>query len=115
MFPSGKWRGFWEAAGWGRRWMEPLELRFDDGRVEGEGSDCIGRFTFAGTQSGGVVRLVKQYIGKHSVNYLGRVDGEGVIVGQWTIGQEWSGPFALIPLIETVGELEIQELALVGV
>jgi hypothetical protein len=62
MFPSGLWKGFWESPGLGRRWMEPLMLKFAGGQVEGEGQDCVGRFTFAGeyTDAGGV-SMVKQY------------------------------------------------------
>lgn len=111
MFPSGRWKGYWEATGWGRRSMEPLTLRFSTGRVEGEGEDCIGRFTFAGTYTdvGGLV-MVKQYVGGHAVRYDGRVDGEGEVVGRWFVGPGWFGPFALMPLVEDVGRLPIATL-----
>jgi hypothetical protein len=111
MFPSGRWRGFWEAPVWGRRWMEPLELHFADGEIHGQGADCIGGFTFAGSYShDGVVRMVKQYIGKHSVLYEGRVEGEGAIVGLWFIDPVWTGPFALMPIVDGVEQMAIHEI-----
>jgi hypothetical protein len=99
MYPSGPWRGYWEQAGWGRQLMDGLVLRFADGLVEGEGSDCIGPFTFSGRYDdhGGVV-LTKQYVGRHSVLYRGTYDGEGTLFGRWSIGSQWSGPFALSPV-----------------
>lgn len=101
MFPSGKWRGFWEAAGWGRRWMEPLTLHFEGGRIEGDGLDCIGWFTFGGAYSDdGSVHMLKQYVGKHSVIYEGRVSGEGAVVGRWSIPPLASGPFAMMPVVD---------------
>jgi hypothetical protein len=88
--------------------MEPLALRFADGRVEGEGQDCIGSFTFAGTYTdAGELSMVKQYTGGHAVRYEGRVDGEGEVVGQWSVSSDWFGPFALKPIIADVGQLPI--------
>jgi hypothetical protein len=96
MFPSGSWRGYWEQPGWGRQPMNDLVLRFAGGAVEGEGTDCIGPFTFRGRYDGqGTVTLVKQYLGRHQVLYRGAHDGEGTIFGRWSIGEFWSGPFAL--------------------
>jgi hypothetical protein len=81
--------------------MDPLTLRFEGGRVEGEGRDCIGRFTFAGSYTNdGKVRLVKRYVGAHAVRYDGEADGEGAIVGRWSTGPDWFGPFALTPVID---------------
>jgi hypothetical protein len=98
MYPSGAWRGHWEQTIWGRQAMRDLVLRFEGGMVEGSGVDVVGRFTFAGTyDDGGNVALLKRYVGKHEVLYLGRYDGEGSIVGTWSIRELWSGPFALSP------------------
>lgn len=109
MFPSGPWRGFYEQPGAGRQWMEPLTLRFTEGRVSGDGSDVVGDFTFAGQYEGGTVQLVKRYRGRHLVHYAGKIDGEGLIVGQWNIG-EWShGPFVLMPSRESAAGLPIAE------
>jgi hypothetical protein len=98
MFPSGRWRGYWQQKGWGRQAMHNLVLRFEDGLVAGEGIDVVGRFTFAGACGpGGTVVLVKHYPGRHRVVYRGAYNGEGAIVGEWTIGDHLRGPFALSP------------------
>jgi hypothetical protein len=94
--------------------MEPLTLRFRDGRVEGEGRDVIGEFTFHGTWSDqGQVRMTKAYHNRHSVHYVGQVSGEGAVVGQWSIPPLFSGPFVLMPLVENVAELPILEISAV--
>ncbi len=92
---AGRWRGWWESANMGRRTMR-LTLRLADGRIDGEGDDCIGPFTFQGRYDAqGNVSMIKQYIGKHRLRYEGTYDGEGTIFGQWTYSPLWTGPFAL--------------------
>ena len=85
--------GWWEQAGYGRQAMHDLILAFADGRIEGSGVDVIGEFTFAGTLSGNQVHLLKQYIGKHRIEYHGTSVGEGAYGGRWGYGgyqgQEW--------------------------
>ena len=45
-----------------------------EGRVLGQGNDDIGPFTMAGTyDNGGSIRFVKQYVGKHAVEYEGHL------------------------------------------
>jgi hypothetical protein len=79
--------------------MGPLVLRFENGRIDGEGRDVIGPFTFEGEyDDGGAIRMVKQYLGRHQVFYQGTYDGEGTIFGQWSIPPLWSGSFALSPV-----------------
>jgi hypothetical protein len=79
--------GWWEQNGFGRQPMVDLRLRFGSGRVQGSGTDIVGPFTFSGLVSPhGSVAMVKQYIGRHSVDYLGTYDGEGVMWGRWRIG-----------------------------
>ena len=98
MYPSGRWRGHWEHPVLGRQPMRDLVLNFGDGRVEGHGVDVVGLFTFRGTfDHAGSVTLIKQYIGRHQVLYRGRYDGEGTILGRWSILEVSSGPFALSP------------------
>lgn len=95
MRDAGKWDGFWEQPPYGRQAMEDLLLEFDSGSVRGAGRDMIGPFLFEGTyDTAGLVRLRKQYIGRHTVLYVGQYDGEGVVFGQWFIGSD-SGKFAL--------------------
>jgi hypothetical protein len=98
MYPSGRWRGYWEQVYWGRQAMHDLVLRFSAGRIEGQGVDVIGPFTFRGEyDEAGCVVLIKQYHRRHQVLYRGNYDGEGTICGEWSIGETWRGPFALSP------------------
>lgn len=98
LFHSGKWRGYWEQTVLGRQAMHPLSLRFSNGQIEGEGRDILGAFTFAGTYDpDGVIKMLKQYIGKHAVLYAGTYDGEGTVFGQWVVAPGIVGPFALHP------------------
>lgn len=92
--------------------MEPLELFFAQGRIEGKGSDCIGPFTFIGQYTDqGQVTLVKQYLGRHAVLYRGAHDGEGTIFGQWTIEGVFTGAFAISPMTPRVAsDAPIREL-----
>lgn len=111
MFPSGAWKGFWYQDGFGRQEMDHFELHFlDDGTIRGRGTDMVGLFTFNGTYntSTGQIRMTKQYIGKHTVAYTGQGDGEGKIVGTWSIAGYWSGPFSLHPVVR--GDEPIQEI-----
>lgn len=113
MYPSGRWDGFWVQTGWGRQAMTSFSLRFANGLVSGEGRDMIGRFTFAGEydETTGEVRMVKQFIGKHQVLYIGRSDGEGSIQGTWYIPGNDSGPFLLRPVLQKpTGDEPIQEI-----
>ena len=113
MYPSGEWDGFWFQEHFGRQSMTAFALRFSGGRITGEGRDVIGRFTFAGeyNEATGRVRLVKQYVGKHRVVYVGDPDGEGCIQGTWSIGETWTGPFLLRPVVRRpTGEEPIQEI-----
>ncbi len=86
-FPSGPWTGFfqqsWKAPG---RFPTHLGLRFQNGRLEGEGHDLVGPYTVRGTYdpADGRCEWTKQYLGKHSVSYLGYNEGNG-IWGVWEI------------------------------
>lgn len=102
MYPNGPWKGFWQQTSWGRQEMEQFELRFAaDGTISGRGTDVVGVFVFKGTYDTGTGQLTmtKKYIGKHEVNYLGKPDGEGRIVGTWDISGTYTGPFSLQPVV----------------
>ncbi len=115
MYPSGQWIGYWEQRVWGRQPMNELELHFADGVVRGSGWDVIGAFTFFGQyDEHGSIVMTKQYLGRHTVQYQGQYDGEGTIFGRWSIGEAWTGPFALtLPreaLAAVAAEYEIRDL-----
>lgn len=79
--------GWWEQPIFGRQPMHQLRLSFADGTIQGAGVDIVGAFLFDGTMSpSGDVAMVKKYIGKHFVQYVGKYDGEGLMWGIWTIG-----------------------------
>ena len=68
----------------------------------------IGLFALTGTIEEGKVAIVKQYLGQHSVDYLGTYDGEGIMHGMWRIG--W---FAGKWMIKVVGRaVETDEAAI---
>ena len=117
MFPSGPWEGFWEQEECGRQPMEQFELHFSpDGQVHGSGSDIVGLFHFTGQVelSTGRIQLIKQYLGAHQVFYAGQSDGEGCILGMWTIREPWfydTGPFALKPVLRRpTGDEPIEDI-----
>ena len=115
MYPSGVWRGFWEQPHFGRQAMSDFRLRFAEGAIDGDGVDVVGRFTFRGAyDERGQVRLVKQYIDRHAVLYVGTPDGEGSIAGTWTVSSEsysLAGPFVMQPVFGTsVAGMAIQEI-----
>lgn len=113
MYPSGRWEGFWEYSNGVRGPMSPLTLRFAGGAVSGEGLDAVGAFTFDGDydEATGEVRMVKRYVGRHRVLYVGRSDGEGCIQGTWSIGPISGGSFRLRPVLPRLtGHEPIQEI-----
>ena len=116
MYPSGRWEGFWVQDGFGRQPMRAFELHFANGSISGGGIDVVGRFTFSGAydvQTGRVL-MVKQYLGKHAVQYTGNPDGEGSIQGTWVIdlrGTRLTGSFLLRPVLRRpTGDEPIQEV-----
>ncbi len=67
--------------------MLELRLGFHQGQITGHGYDIVGPFVFSGAISeGGQVGMVKQYIDRHAVLYIGAHDGEGSMWGEWRIG-----------------------------
>lgn len=117
MYPSGRWEGFWVQEGYGRQPMRAFHLRFSpDGAVTGGGTDVVGPFTFSGAHDlqTGRVLLVKQYLGKHAVQYAGDPDGEGSIQGTWVIthrGVRLTGSFLLRPVVaRPTGQEPIQDI-----
>ena len=79
--------GWWEQDYYGRQPMEGLRLSIDAAGISGSGTDIIGPFTLTGSiREGGAVAIIKTYVGRHRVKYVGMYDGEGTMAGQWLIG-----------------------------
>ena len=116
MYPSGRWEGFWVQEYYGRQAMRGFELHFNDGSISGGGKDIVGRFTMSGAYDvkTGRLLMVKQYLGKHAVRYVGDPDGEGSIHGTWEITTATGtvrGVFLLRPVIgKPTGEEPIEEI-----
>jgi hypothetical protein len=113
MYACGQWDGFWQQEVWGRQAMTPFFLHFADSHITGKGKDIIGRFTFAGTydEKSGRVRMIKQYLGRHAVLYIGQSDGEGNIFGTWHIAETHKGPFLIRPrMARPRGDEPIEEI-----
>ena len=74
--------------------MKNLVIEFSSGLIRGSGRDVVGDFNMSGTmESDGRVRIVKQYVGRHQVVYVGVYDGEGTLFGTWiieTLTGSWS-------------------------
>lgn len=93
--PAVHCEGWWEQPSYGRQPMEHLRFSFQDGCIQGSGTDIIGPFVFTGTIADhGGVAMRKQYIGQHSVEYLGTYDGEGLMSGEWRI-DVFHGPWLI--------------------
>jgi hypothetical protein len=117
MYTSGAWDGFWEQAGWGRQPMQAFELNFGEKNdVLGQGVDVIGKFIVRGEydKTTGIISFRKLYLGKHTVHYEGKPDGEGSILGTWLIESTWGdqkGPFMIKPVLKKPsGNEEIFEI-----
>ena len=77
--------------------MHELVIEFDDRQLNGSGRDCVGEFTLAGEiQEDMRVQIVKKYLKRHSVVYVGEHDGEGLIYGTWALFGD-HGTFAMKP------------------
>jgi hypothetical protein len=102
--------GWWEQEGLGRQPMEQLQLSFEQQRLQGTGTDVIGAFLLMGVLAdNGAVAITKQYIQQHNVEYLGLYDGEGVMSGEWSIGQLRGRWMIAIRRFQAVQHGEIEE------
>lgn len=106
---SGPWEGYW-IQGRVRGYME-LGLAFDEGRIDGVGTDQIGPFVLSGLYGGESVSLMKDYA-THRVGYEGIWDGT-MIAGSWAMTYEEdifdAGLFEIWPRAES-REQTLEEL-----
>ncbi len=107
--PSGLWTGFFlEKHQPHKGWMH-LSMEFKHAIIYGEGTDYVGPWQIQGNSDTetAICRWVKQYLGKHRVQYEGQF-GETGIVGKWNISGFLQGDFHIWPADFT----EIQEMYL---
>jgi hypothetical protein len=69
-----------------------LTLRFEGGIIRGAGIDNPGQFVITGDYfaESGVTKWVKSYVGKHGVEYVGKLR-EGKLAGSWSLAQVTDG------------------------
>ncbi len=99
--------GWWEQARFGRQQMSNLQLEYRGLVIRGHGTDIVGPFTLFGAfEPEGSLRLVKQYLNRHTVNYRGVFDGEGCLFGVWNIGTD-NGRWSIRLLrVQSAGSIE---------
>jgi hypothetical protein len=99
-FPSGPWVGYYTYFRGTKKYMMDLVLEFKNGLMTGDGADGIGPFIISGNYSAqsGECSWVKQYVGRHAVDYKGFREGKG-IWGNWTLSVGRGG-FHIWPLSE---------------
>lgn len=99
-YPSGAWTGYWLQRSYPGRHAMELNLRFANGRVQGEGHDEAGKFTIKGRYSApeGLCDMVKRYAGSGiDIRWDGWHGGAGVwICGVWKTPYD-TGRFFLWP------------------
>lgn len=98
LLPTGQWNGFYIESHHSKRgWMHQY-LEFANGKIVGEGTDYVGPWTLDGVfdKAAEQASWVKHYVGKHDVNYSGKISDKG-IVGVWDIRGATDGPFHIWP------------------
>ena len=90
--------------------MTNLCLSFDKRRIQGSGSDLIGPFVLSGIirEDGGVV-IQKQYTERHRVDYFGIYDGEGLMSGEWQLGDCRGRWLIKICRVESDSQIDVVE------
>lgn len=95
--PTGEWNGYYLESHRPRRGWMHLYLNFRDGVISGEGTDYVGPWHIRGSYDlrNHQCSWVKQYLGKHQVDYHGTIGNEG-IMGNWFIAS-FTGEFHIWP------------------
>ena len=91
--------------------MHELRLDFDDSHVVGSGVDIIAPFELKGRlRTDGTVEMVKHYLDRHTVLYVGEYDGEGTFHGTWDIdGHQGQWSIKVLGL-EAAADEPVQEI-----
>ncbi len=95
VFTDVEWKGWYEEMGQRKEMVFRNFYIGMDGKILGEGQDQIGKFTINGhmDMGTGFAQFVKQYKGKHAVNYQGSFT-DGAFRGSWTVAGS-TGSFEL--------------------
>jgi hypothetical protein len=85
---GGIWKGHYEQYGVKHEMkFKQFKASLGGGEVKGKGKDEIGEFSIKGkVHSDGAVDFKKEYKGRHTVNYMGRITGKNTIEGDWDVG-----------------------------
>jgi len=100
LFPSGPWVGFYTYEKSARRFLMDLNLRFHNGRIDGDGADGLDTFVITGVYDNQTMECswTKTYPTRPAVAYRGYREGKG-IWGLWTLSK-LRGGFHIWPLTE---------------
>lgn len=79
----------------------------EDGDVHMEGSDSVGDFRITGELNNGYLYLTKEYIGKHKVYYLGKLEGH-LIVLAYDFSENWENLKSKLDSNEIMAEIEFE-------
>lgn len=122
LYPGGKVKGWYKQPNGVKGDMTLDHFTMASGRVRAQGTDregsftCLGSYATSSEPSGRTreVHFVKQYIGKHKLNYKGTYTGSPgddiVLEGMWEVvpaKQHWRGPFRFDLKVADVGDSEI--------
>ena len=99
-FPSGPWVGFYTYSSSTRRFLMDLNLRFQNGKIDGDGADGLDTFAITGVYDSQKMECSWQkiYPTRSAVAYQGFREGKG-IWGRWTLTNAHGG-FHIWPLTE---------------
>lgn len=96
---SGDWVGNYLQGG--QEYPQRLRLELADGVARGGGSDLVGTFTIEGEyradEAGVRIGWIKTYDGAHSILYLGALQPDGSIQGEWRFQGGWGEAFRIAP------------------
>jgi len=66
--------------------FKKFKAKHGGGSVKGKGRDEVGEFTIKGKVHGdSTVDFKKEYKGRHTVTYMGRITVKNVIEGDWEV------------------------------
>ncbi len=80
------WKGYYEQHGVTHEMVFKRFKAKQGDKVKGKGRDEIGVFSIRGkVGEDGAVDFKKEYKGRHTVAYMGRMQGKDIIEGEWEV------------------------------